>query len=171
MEEKRSEIFAGNTRVFSVLSLHYGVSCFQNHLIAKNSISYMHCMPLYMVQSIHDLIFLESREEDNHVSYFFWPCGAVPAFPGVPFIMSEGLLKSKRLNGHVWPLGKRTQGAIVTFIADLGCVKFFIPRISFGTHDRHLGLSLTSDSHLHGTTQSYSGPGPCLESKSLTWDP
>lgn len=44
MEEKRREILAGNTHIFSVLSLHSVVSSFQNHLIAKNSISYMHCM-------------------------------------------------------------------------------------------------------------------------------
>lgn len=34
-------------------------------------------------------------------------------------------------------------------MADLGWVKFFIPRLSFGTHDRHPRLNPTADLYIH----------------------
>ena len=51
---------------------------------------------------------------------------------------------------------KEPTGVIVTFMADLDWVKFFIPRFSFGTHDRHSRLNPTADLNSRGSTQAYS---------------
>lgn len=115
MEERRREMFAGDTHVCRALALHNAVSSFQNHLIAEDSIGYTNCilgnkqLLLYTVWLIHDLTSLQSREKDHHTdSYFLWLCRTVPALPGVLITVTEGLLESTRLNGHGWPPGKET---------------------------------------------------------------
>lgn len=55
---------------------------------------------------------------------------------------------------------------MVTFMADLGW--FFIPRFSFGTHDRHPRLNPTADLHSQGSTQAYSEQDLAWEFKNLT---
>lgn len=142
MKERRREMFAGDTHVCRALALHNAVSRFQNHLIAEASISYTHCilenkqLLLYMVWLIHDLTSLQSREKDHHTdSCFLWLCRMVPALPGVQ--CQRAFLRVQDWMDMANPQGnKQSTEIIVTFMVDFGWVKFFIPRISFGTHKR-----------------------------------
>lgn len=166
MEERRREMFAGDTHVCRALALHNAVSSFQNHLIAEDSIGYTHCilenkqLPLYTVWLIHDLTSLQSREKDHHTdSYFLWLCRTVPALPGVLITVTEGPSWEYKIE-WTWLTPRERNNPQRSLLSSWLTLDRSSPSYQ-GSH-----LELTRGHRLSATiwpqSPAYSGVGPCL---------